>query len=128
MQALLPVELEHRFGNGEGPTVQEFQARFPDEKELVTRIYDLSSDLTTAHNQAAEQDTSMTPATSDSFHEPVDLGSIQLGEYQTIRTLGMGAFGVVYEAEHVVHGNRVALKVLKQIDPRRQQETGDRPS
>ena len=64
--------------------MQEFQARFPDEKELVTRIYDLSSDLTTAHNQAAEQDTSMTPATSDSFHEPVDLGSIQLGEYQTI--------------------------------------------
>jgi len=38
----------------------------------------------------------------------------QLGEYQVRRCIGRGGMGVVYEAEHVTLGRKVALKFLRQ--------------
>ena len=40
----------------------------------------------------------------------------RLGDYRLIRELGRGGMGVVFEAVHLVRGDRVALKLLPDVD------------
>ena len=43
------------------------------------------------------------------YEEPA---ASRLGDYELIRELGRGGFGVVYEARHIKQKNKVALKTL----------------
>jgi eukaryotic-like serine/threonine-protein kinase len=42
----------------------------------------------------------------------IDIGSVVNGKYRLVRLLGDGGMGSVYEAQHMVLGTRVAIKVL----------------
>jgi len=42
----------------------------------------------------------------------IDIGSVVNGKYRLVRLLGDGGMGSVYEAQHLVLGTRVAIKVL----------------
>lgn len=100
---------------GRHPSVDDYAARYP---KLADRIREI---LTTA-------------AELESLGEPNDLSvhrsfrnlsshdgnSKILGDYRLTREIGRGGMGIVYEAEQVSLGRRVALKVLpghQYLDP-----------
>lgn len=55
------------------------------------------------------------PDDTDRQEETQGLGTI--GKYELVRLLGMGGAGHVFEARHVEHGSRVALKRLLRLSP-----------
>ncbi len=90
---------------GQRPDRAAFLARFP---EVADALALCLQGLDFSH--AAE------PELGDGDAPPPDLGpgigSTTLGDFRILREIGRGGMGVVYEAEQVSLGRRVALKVL----------------
>jgi serine/threonine protein kinase len=84
----------------------------PDRKEFVRRYPEIAPEL--AECLAGLE--FVQAAVPELSQQPPDAGDIQatqpLGDFRLIREIGRGGMGIVYEAEQLSLGRRVALKVL----------------
>src|SRR5208283_3635854 len=102
----LAEEFAARFRRGERPALKEYTDRYP---ELADEIRELFPAMVRVE-QAEGVRPGEAEETGDSraAHPPHK----QIGDYRILREIGRGGMGVVYEAEQVSLGRRVALKVL----------------
>jgi serine/threonine protein kinase/Flp pilus assembly protein TadD len=90
-------EFLQRQKSGESPDPEEYAARHPEAAELIRNVL---RSLRLIEESAGGAGTSDEPLAGT------------LGDYRLIREVGRGGMGVVYEAEQISLGRRVALKVL----------------
>jgi WD40 repeat protein/serine/threonine protein kinase len=107
----LADEFLRRHDAGERPDVEEYVARYPQAADLLRKV------LTSLRLL----DTSLSGGAVSARHDGGAAAMGTLGDFRLIREVGRGGMGVVYEAEQVSLGRRVALKVLPfaaTMDPR----------
>ena len=95
-----------RYWAGERPGIEDLAARHP---ELADQIRELLPALV-----LVEQDLTIDPGPNGEElpRAPGPVKERRLGDYRILREIGRGGMGVVYEAEQISLGRRVALKVL----------------
>jgi hypothetical protein len=115
----LAEEFIDRHRRGEQPSLSEYTARYPQHADAIRKLF---PPLLLMENLAPAGQPTRPPETT------AGLGGGQqpreIGDFRILREVGRGGMGVVYEAEQVSLGRRVALKVLPQhalLDPRRLQ-------
>src|SRR5215831_16012060 len=101
----LAEEFAARFRRGERPSLQEYIDRAP---ELADEIREMFPALVEV--ERVKEDQPARPGAAEVAAARPALG--QVGDYRVLREVGRGGMGVVYEAEQVSLGRRVALKVL----------------
>jgi serine/threonine protein kinase len=92
---------------GVPPRPEELLAQHP---ELAEQLKEYLASLEFLHGAALNFHRSDQPQNPVSPAEPLEFG--ELGDFRLLREIGRGGMGVVYEAEQISLGRRVALKVL----------------
>ena len=103
LMAEVAEDFLRRIEQGENPKVADYAARYPSIAENLRQILPVltivgsSQDVWSGKDQAFNK---------DMFRERI------LGDFKILREVGRGGMGVVYEAQELSLGRRVALKVL----------------
>jgi serine/threonine protein kinase len=115
----LIAELTNRLEAGEPVDLEDYIGRYPEQAEPLRQLWPalrMMADL----GESAVGGSSR----SDRPRTGVDVGPGVLGDFRLLREVGRGGMGVVYEAEQLSLGRRVALKILPMaaaLDPRQLQ-------
>jgi serine/threonine protein kinase len=104
----LAAEFVERYRKGESPTIADYARRHPD---LAQEICDLFPTIAQMEGLKVQIERDQQPDSKRGMiagHVPFS----QLGDFRIIREIGRGGMGVVYEAEQMSLGRRVAIKAL----------------
>lgn len=104
----LAAEFVERYRNGESPTIADYAEQYP---ELAKEICDLFPTIAQMEGLKVQIEQDQQPNSKRGMiagHVPLS----QLGDFRIIREIGRGGMGVVYEAEQMSLGRRVAIKAL----------------
>ena len=100
----LAEEFAERYRRGERPSLQEYVDRLPEMAEEILELFPAMAKVEQADGDARGEACPPPPFAAPHLS--------QVGDYRILREIGRGGMGVVYEAEQISLGRRVALKVL----------------
>lgn len=100
-------EFVAEFRAGRRPSVDDYARRYPEFADDIKEILPALVLMERAKSVGGSID-----GESVCAHDSSPLLGKELGDYRIIREVGRGGMGIVYEAEQVSLGRRVALKVL----------------
>ena len=104
---ILLVDKRYRERAGEHPSPGDYVDRFSSYRRVIGDAFNFSTSVSMDALQGTPD------SDSGAFAATVDMPAAnRIGDYELVRELGRGGFGVVYEAKHTKTGNRVALKTL----------------
>jgi serine/threonine protein kinase len=102
----LADEFAKRYRRGERPSVQEYIDLHPELADDIREFFPAMVEMEQVKDDRQEVQTPLARGPLPALE--------RLGDFRILREIGHGGMGVVYEAEQVSLGRRVALKVLLQ--------------